>query len=363
MCKIIALYLPQYHPTKENDEWWGPGFTEWTNVGKAKPLFKGHYQPKVPKDLGYYDLRLHESRIAQAELANKFGVDGFCYYHYRFAKGKKLLEKPFEEVLTSGKPDFPFMLCWANESWHRKFWSADKVVGKETLVEQTYGGTEDFTEHFYELLPAFKDSRYIKIHDKPAFMVYKPLEIPSVVDFIALWNELALENGLKGIHFIGHSLDAEKEKDSILDAGFDAVNSNRLLNARDKSHSKFKAFTAKVLRRIFNLPFILSYKSVLENLTHKEDYEQIVYPCILPNWDHTPRSGRQGFLLHNSTPSLFGKHIKNVFDAIKLKPIDDQICFIKSWNEWGEGNYMEPDMKYGTAYLEELLKIRKSHFN
>ncbi len=193
--RAIAFYLPQYHPIPENDQWWGKGFTEWTNVGKAKPLFRGHDQPKVPADLGYYDLRLPEARIAQAEMAKKYGIDGFCYYHYWFGEGKQLLERPFNEVLNSGSPDFPFMLCWANESWHSKFWSYEGVYSKKMLIEQKYGDEQEYERHFHALLGAFKDPRYIKIEGKPAFMIYKPLEFPDIENFIRKWQSLAIENG------------------------------------------------------------------------------------------------------------------------------------------------------------------------
>lgn len=169
--KIIALYLPQYHPTPTNNKYWGSGFTEWTNVGKAKPLFKGHYQPKVPADLGYYDLRNPETREKQAELAKEAGIDAFCYYHYWFEPGHEELERPFKEVLKSGKPDFPFCLCWANESWHKKFWTNIDSFESQIIAEQKYMGIDDYTQHFYSLLPAFKDPRYFKIDGKNVFMI------------------------------------------------------------------------------------------------------------------------------------------------------------------------------------------------
>ena len=165
--RVIAFYLPQFHPTSTNDKWWGKGFTEWTNVCKARPLFRGHYQPHIPADLGFYDLRLEETRIAQAKMAREYGIEGFCYYHYWFGNGKRELERPFQDVFESGKPDFPFMLFWANQSWHTKHWSRDKVATKEPIIEQRYEGEEDYTMHFYSLLPVFKDPRYIKVDNKP----------------------------------------------------------------------------------------------------------------------------------------------------------------------------------------------------
>ena len=155
--RLISFYLPQFYPTPENDEWWGKGFTEWTNVGRAKPLFKGHYQPKVPADLGYYDLRIPEVREQQADLAREAGIEGFCYWHYWFGNGKRLLDRVFREVVETGKPDFPFCLCWANESWHKKFWNMDGTTDKQILAEQVYEDEEGNTKHFYALLDAFKD--------------------------------------------------------------------------------------------------------------------------------------------------------------------------------------------------------------
>ena len=202
--KIIAFYLPQYHPTPHNDLWWGKGFTEWTNTARAKPLFKGHEQPHIPGELGFYDLRLPDARCAQADLAKEYGIYGFCYYYYRFSKGNNELDFPIKEVLRTGKPDFPFMICWANQTWHKKFWKYDGSCNEQILVEQTYGDESDYADFFYEVLPYFKDSRYIRIDGKPAFMIHKPKDFEKVSDFIKSWQELANSNGLKGIHFIGY---------------------------------------------------------------------------------------------------------------------------------------------------------------
>lgn len=201
--RVIAFYLPQFHPVPENDEWWGKGFTEWTNVGKARSLFPGHYQPKVPADLGYYDLRVSETRKAQADMAREYGIEGFCYWHYWFGNGKRLLERPFNEVLASGEPDFPFCLAWANESWRGYYHG---IKAKETLIDQLYPGEEDYIAHFNAVLPAFKDKRYITVDGKPLFMIYHPFDNQMEINtFIKLWRELAVQNGLEGIFFVGQT--------------------------------------------------------------------------------------------------------------------------------------------------------------
>lgn len=355
IARVIAFYLPQYHPIPENDEWWGKGFTEWTNVGKAKALFKGHYQPKVPADLGYYDLRLPEVREQQAELAKASGIEGFCYYHYWFDAGKQLLEKPFNEVLASGNPTLPFMLCWANESWYVKLWNHDGVNGKRLLVEQKYGCREEQIAHFNYLLDAFKDERYIRIDEKPAFMIYRPLDVPNVKDLIQLWQELAVENGLKGIHFIGQSTETEKFSTTILSLGFDSVNSVRhydILKNRTLIHKGL----SRIRRLMRPFPHVFDYEKSTKEMINKGDLENNVFPTLIPNWDHTPRSGYGGFVLNNSTPEKFGVHVDEFLNLVSRKDDSRKILFLKSWNEWGEGNYVEPDIKFGRGYLDELRK-------
>lgn len=352
---IIAFYLPQYHPTEDNDRWWGKGFTEWTNVAKAKPLFRGHYQPKIPADLGFYDLRLPEVRRMQVNLAKEAGISGFCYYHYWFGNGKQELELPFNEVVASGEPDFPFCLCWANETWSRKFWNKDgSLIGSETLIKQEYLGEDDDTLHFYTLLSAFKDKRYIKIDGKPLFLIYRPLAFENVSNFIKTWKRLANENGLKGIFFIGYTFNAEKEGEQILQLGFDAINSCRLNRNRIRN---FGWFVRKMFSVIFHTPRRVAYKKIFPALIGKLEKENDNYfPTIIPNWDHTPRSGVNGDLFTNSTPELFERHCVDVLSKIKTKNPNRQICFLKSWNEWGEGNYMEPDLRYGKGFIYALKR-------
>lgn len=354
--RIIALYLPQFHPTPDNDKWWGKGFTEWTNVGKAKALFKGHYQPKVPADLGYYDLRLPEVRVAQAELAQEAGVEGFCYYHYWFGNGKQELELPFKEVVKSGEPDFPFCLCWANESWHSKFWNMDGTIRKKCLIEQIYDTCEGHVQHFNSLLSAFKDKRYIKVNGKPLFMIYKPFEFVDQKEFIELWNKLAQDNGLPGIYFVAHLFSnvCQQKVDELHALGFDAVNSLGLQMAMESPNSILYRIYRKINILMRGMPRAMKYSDVYHKFISEVDKNDKVFPTLVPNWDHTPRSGSAGTVLIGSTPQLFKKHVHEVFELIKHKKSKEQIVFLKSWNEWGEGNYMEPDLRFGKGYIKAL---------
>ena len=355
--RVLAFYLPQFHPTLENDKWWGKGFTEWTNVGKAKKFFPGHYQPRVPADFGYYDLRVSETREAQAQLARNAGIEGFCYWHYWFDDGKQLLERPFNEVLASGKPDFPFCLAWANESWFAKLW--DKDVSKDKLlIEQTYKGVEQYTKHFYDVLPAFKDNRYIKVDGKPVFVIYKPLASAEIPVFIDTWRKLAVENGLSGLYLIGHCFNDRKNFEKYKNLDLDAINTcciNDYLNNR----TFLNKATNYIWRHLFSLPYIISFKKASKFFFYPlMDSAQNVCPSIITGWDHTPRSGARGAVFKNETPAQFGKHVQTVIENTK-----GEFVFIKSWNEWAEGNYIEPDLKWGTAYLDELKKILRGGYN
>jgi hypothetical protein len=375
--RVIAYYLPQYHPIPENDEWWGKGFTEWTNVAKAKPLFRGHYQPHIPADLGFYDLRLPTIREQQAQMAWEAGIEGFCYWHYWFGNGKQLLEKPFQEVLESGKPDFPFCLGWANEIWSNKSWhSKGAKVKDKILMEQTYS-KEDYIEHFYHVLPAFKDKRYIAVDSKPMFVIFNPFGIPDAKKFILIWRKLAEENGLKGIHFvgiannfsfkkignkdtwtskIGNTEEAGTRYQYLLDQGFDAVNSRGYLRAEVIIRNLVIRYFRETVRVLLKTSVLLKYKhkDINKYMYVEEDKWENVYPTILPNWDRTPRSGKLAVVYTDSTPEIFKNQIKQCFEIIKEKDDEHKIIFLKSWNEWGEGNHVEPDLRYGHGYLDAL---------
>lgn len=375
--RVIALYLPQFHPIPENDLWWGKGFTEWTNVGKAKPLFRGHNQPRVPADLGYYDLRLPEVREEQAELAREAGIDGFCYYHYWFGNGKELLEKPFKEVVAMGKPDFPFCLCWANHTWSNKTWEKTSArVSTEILMEQQYLGEEDDTKHFYSLLDAFKDPRYMKIDGRLIFVIYDPINFAGVTSFMNTWQKLAKENNLSGFYFIGMTqatlgfkidnmgnrrismpnLKSSKDVyDHILGLGFDAVNSFGKRRGELMYEGKLYSIVKRFLQKVgVNILTKYDYNKTVKNFFPPEDKWENVYPTIMPQWDRSARVGKADGVYVNSSPENFKKHVKHVIQLIKHKKESNRVVFLKSWNEWAEGNYIEPDIKDGKQYIYAL---------
>ena len=351
--RFIAFYLPQYHPTPNNDRWYGAGFTEWTNLGKARKCYPGHDFPHVPGELGYYDLRLPETREAQANLAREYGIEGFCYYHYWFGNGVRELERPFHEVLHSGKPDFPFCLCWANQTWKMKMWNKDAVIDAKILQEQRYPGPEDERAHFEACLPAFRDPRYIRVDGKPLFMIYRPLELPDPAAFMEHWRRLARENGLEGIFFIGQTPNADRELAPILETGVDGVNTLRMHDYR-RRWNPVKYALKRLWWNLSPYPKIVNYKDVSRFFIAGEDRRENVFPSVLPNWDHSPRSGRGGSIIHGSSPQLFERNVRDALNAVEAKQPDHRLIFIKSWNEWGEGNYMEPDLRFGRGYLEAL---------
>lgn len=354
--KIIAFYLPQFHPFKENDEWWGKGFTEWTNVGKAKSLFRGHQQPKVPADLGYYDLRLPEVRNQQVELAKSAGIYGFCYWHYWFGNGVQLMNRIIDEVHSSESPDFPFCLGWANESWKAKQWNKDGS-GDKILVEQTYPDIADFRKHYEYVRELFKDKRYIRYEGKPFFYIYKPLNSPAIKQIILLWNQWIKEDGIAdGIYFVAN-LDFERDFDKVSLLGFNAYSPANLERIDNYYHSKsllHKLFIK--LKRNFQIgPTRIPYSKACNHIWNANlDFRDDFIPFLIPNWDHTPRSGRRGRVLTGSTPTLFEEQAEHVLGEVQKKK--QKFVMLKSWNEWAEGNYMEPDLVWGHGYIDALKK-------
>ncbi|MBU1040855.1 MAG: glycoside hydrolase family 99-like domain-containing protein [Proteobacteria bacterium] len=336
----IAFHLPQFHPIPENDEWWGKGFTEWTNTAKAVPLFEGHYQPHVPADLGFYDLRLPEARAAQARMAAEYGVDAFLYWHYWFGNGRRLLERPVDEMVRSGQPDFPFCLGWANQTWSGIWHGAPNRV----LMEQLYPGQEDYRAHFEALMPAFADPRYLKIEGRNLFLVYNPSGLPDATAFTAFWRELARAQGLPDFHFVEHGGCV------WVGRGFDSCVANApFIDFNDK--------TADVrFHDPDHAPTVREYADYVRHMAGVE-LGPGEHPLGINGWDNTPRSGGRGHALHGSTPELFEAHLESLVRKIAHRPKASRILFLKSWNEWAEGNHLEPDLRWGCRYLEVLRNV------
>ena len=345
--RVVAFYLPQFHPVEDNDRWWGKGFTEWTNTAKAKPLFPGHYQPHIPKDLGFYDLRVPESRLAQAEMARAYGIEAFCYYHYWFGNGRRVLERPFQEVLDSGEPDFPFCICWANETWSGIWHGCENRI----LIKQEYSGEDDERKHFFTLLPAFRDPRYFRVDGRPVFVVYRPFQLPY--GFATRFRALAAEAELEGLHLVGVYSPGQKHPRAL---GFDAgiYNSNAPLGTWGNWTNPASFIVKKALRAL-GIPTIHNYKIAIQHF-FPESLPPGDYPSVIHAWDNTPRSGVRGLVLQGSTPELFRMALRKAFALTREHQYgtDGRLIFLKSWNEWAEGNHLEPDMRFGHAYLEAL---------
>jgi lipopolysaccharide biosynthesis protein len=358
MSRVIAFYLPQFHPIPENDLWWGNGFTEWTNVAKALPLFSGHYQPHVPADLGFYDLRVPETRQQQADMALKYGVDAFCYYHYWFA-GRRVLERPFNEVLSSGAPDFPFCLCWANQTWSGTWHGAPDRI----LIEQTYPGYEDHARHFDWLATAFADPRYMTVEGKPLFIIFDPIEIPAIKDVTKFWRRRAVAAGFLGLHLVGirHETYFSPVGGYPIwnpeEYGFDASLRMRVPGrGLGPSRGTLRTRVMSQLRVWLgqSRPATLNHAKIIERLVAPPIPGVKDYPCVSHTWDNTPRSGSGGIVFQGSHPELFRRNLRQAFAQISDNKPEEQIVFLKAWNEWAEGNHLEPDLKFGHGWLEAI---------
>lgn len=360
---IISFYLPQFHPIPENDEWWGRGFTEWTNVTAARPRFQGHHQPQMPADLGFYDLRVAETRIAQAELAAQYGISGFCYYHYWF-NGKMLLDRPLTDLLSSGKPDFPFCLCWANENWTRAWDGLDRQV----LMAQEY--TESDAEaHINWFIAVFNDPRYIKVDGRPLLLIYRPDHIPNPEALIAKWRKLACLAGLVGLYLCAVkngfvTLDDE----SLINQGYDAIVDFQPNRADFPVSTTPRQRLYRLVRRILpdsiyqklklsvSANNIINYKSMAVGMMAKkwpQNYRK--FPCVFPSWDNTARRNTPT-IIQNDDPAVYGAWLSNALQQVATYPENENIVFINAWNEWAEGCHLEPDRKYGHAFLKQTLQ-------
>jgi hypothetical protein len=360
--KIIALYLPQYHSIPENDEWWGKGYTEWNAVRSARPLFRGHYEPHVPLNKNYYDLSDEEAKtwLWQTDLARKNGISAFCIYHYWFGDGHQLLQKPAEILLRHTEISFPFFFCWANESW-TKTWYGE---ANQILMQQKYSD-DDVEKHFEYLLPFFMDSRYLKKDGKPIVCLYKTKMIPNIDSFIQKWDILARRHGLPGIFFVSGNTNSGVDKRPLFDARYDFEPGFTLKNDMPLSRS-FRYYSrtglTEVVNKLFHkqylerkIPAEAIYKRIYKRCKKNLSQEGCVptYAGFFPNWDNTPRRGYLGLAYTGTSPSLFKRYLLKMNSI--LQP--DDFLFLDAWNEWGEGCHLEPDEKYGYAYLEIIKDL------
>lgn len=355
--RAIAFYLPQFHPIPENDQWWGAGFTEWTNTAKARRLFPGHHQPHLPSDLGFYDLRMPEAREAQSALAQEHGIAAFAYWHYWFGAGQRILERPFTEVLASGQPGMPFVLAWANQSWTGTWHAAPDRI----LMQQSYPGPEDDRAHFDAILEAFRDERYLTVGGRPVFYIFRPEELPAPDQFVDRWQEMARKAGLPGLYLVAEVSDltgSGARYDRAIQDGFDAGVYMRLPADRSRA-SVLRMRTARKL--LGGGPEIYPYASSPRPRPAPFDGD-FYQPCVYPNWDNTPRAGRNGLVLTGSSPEKFGTHLREAVQHVAGRPHDERLIWIKSWNEWAEGNYLEPDQEHGRAWLKIAQReLRRAH--
>jgi len=375
--RSIAIYLPQFHPIPENDAWWGKGFTEWTNVAKATPLFPGQYQPHLPADLGFYDLRLEETRLAQEALAKQYGIYGFCYYHYWF-NGKRLLHEPLDRKLQNPKEDLPFMLCWANENWTRRWDGFDN----EILIKQNYS-KEDDIEHIHFLCKQyFSNPGYIRVNGKPFFTFYRVNLFPDIKQTIKIWREEARKLGI-GELYIGYMTSFNQTYDlAEFDLDVAVEFAPHFHPPKQKYGSPWRElvqqttnYKREFLRRAGIKKLILLNDQWEENNRKRSkspfqkntvfDYADLVekrmrhkiaertYPSLYPMWDNTARKkGNNSLISINNTPALYKKWLVSIIQKFKPFSEEENFIFINAWNEWAEGNHLEPCQKWGLQYLE-----------
>jgi hypothetical protein len=341
--KVIAFYLPQYHPIPENNEWWGPGFTEWRNVARARPNFVGHYQPHQPSDLGYYDLRLAETRQQQADLAQQYGVYGFCYHHYWFS-GRRVLERPFNEVLASGAPDLPFCLCWANENWTRGWDGGDNDI----LLAQRYDA-DDLEKFIVDLIPALSDRRYIRVEGKPLLLVYRADLIPNIQKAADLWRRVCDAAGMKGLYLAAVQFwGIDDPRPYNFDAAVEFPPHNYLGDKTAPSYSI--RYTNPDCRG-----WGFDYEKVVREALNRRLPDYVLFRGAMPSWDNTARRQNAAHFLINSSPAAFGYWISELIQSARLvHPAGRRLVFVNAWNEWAEGCHLEPDLRYGHAFLQEL---------
>jgi lipopolysaccharide biosynthesis protein len=341
--RLIAFYLPQYHPIPENDAWWGEGYTEWTRVVEARPSFQGHHQPHLPGALGFYDLRVPEVREAQARLAHQYGIHGFCYYHYWF-NGRRLLERPFAEVLASGRPDFPFCLCWANENWTRR-WDG---LSKDVLMAQHHS-PEDDRAMIRDMLPALRDRRYIRVNGRPLLLVYLTQKLPNPAATAAIWREEVAAAGLPGLYLCRvESFQDPTPTPAPESIGFDA--------ACEFPPHRIQSVPPRPPVSGLDPGFcgmLCDYVEVARYAAADPQPPYRRFHGVMPSWDNTARTGPRARIAVNSSPEAYRGWLESVVGRTRREFAgDERLVFINAWNEWGEGCHLEPDRVHGYAWLE-----------
>ncbi|WP_429034785.1 glycoside hydrolase family 99-like domain-containing protein [Aeromonas media] len=350
--KFISFYLPQFHPFAENDNWWGKGFTEWTNVSKAVPQFKDHYQPRLPGELGFYDLRLISNMRRQVELAKKYGISAFCFHYYWF-DGKRLMEEPIENYLNDKSIDFPFCLCWANENWTRRWDGAEHDV----LIGQNHSHDDNIAV-FYDFLRHFNDERYVTVEGKPLIVIYRPAIIPNIKELVATWRRLAQENGLSGLHIVatnafGFTDFSSIDFDAIVEFPPHGVVASNINDSLELLNSNYKG-------NVYDYTKTVDFCLNRLNNDIPDNIAKNYYPCVMTGWDNEARKPGNGNVFHNATPLEFNRWLKDAEQWARNKHKQkNSFVFINAWNEWAEGTYLEPDRQFGYAYLNAVSNVRE----
>lgn len=343
--RLIAFYLTQFHPIPENDAWWGKGFTEWTNVTKARPLFEGHEQPQLPADLGFYDLRVRATRHEQVRMAREYGIDGFCYHYYWFS-GTRLLNQPLDDMLADPQSDMPFCLCWANENWTRRWDAAEHQV----LIAQKYLPGDD-TDFIKSLLPFFADPRYIRVEGKPFLIVYRPQHLPDVRKTAAVWRDYCRSAGIGEIHLCAAFTHGNED---YLKFGFDS-------GVEFPPHNMQSQNVARMLS--FYEPFrggVVEYPTIAQSFIERTYTGGNVYKSVFPAWDNTPRTGNRAVIVLHSSPENYEFWLSETIKRAESNfPGQSRMIFINAWNEWAEGCHLEPDRIHQRRYLEATLRAKR----
>jgi len=350
LVKLIAFYLPQFHPFPENDEWWGKGFTEWTNVGKAQQNYIGHYQPHCPIHHGYYDLRVPEVMEGQARLAKEYGIYGFSYYFYWFG-GKILMDTPLELMLANKKVDIPFCFTWANENWSRR-WDGQE---NDILIAQDHSD-EDSLAFIRHLIKYFQDERYIRIDGKPVLTIYRANIIPNMLATAKIWRDEVLKHGLPGLYLISaqsfgirspekFDFDASVEFPPHTIISSDITNELELVNKDYSGH-------------------IYSYEQVAANAVLSKEPDYKLYRTAMLSWDNTARKQNNGHIFHNFSLIRYKQWLSSIVNKVHSNPkytTDEKIVFVNAWNEWAEGTHLEPDQKFGYGYLQTTYDVLRDY--